>query len=248
MRIPLARYGFRELLLGTVLCGGLGLVSLLFFQAAALLLWPSLFLVVGVWVFLLSFFRDPERPCPGGERDVLSPADGTIAEVSEVENPPYMDGPAVKIGIFMSIFNCHVNRAPVSGTVRYLESRLGAFYDARKPESAEENTRREVGLERQDGSRVLVNLIVGAVARRIVCAVQEGDRLDRGQRLGMIKFGSRVEAYLPRDMVEDIRVEKDMTVKAGLTVLARLESNETAESTGCRPTSRNPEIFHERDT
>lgn len=232
MRIPLARYGFRELLLGTLVCGVLGLVSVLLFRGVAFVLWPALLLVSGMWVFLLSFFRDPERPCPGGESEVLSPADGTVAEVSEVEGPPYLEGPAIKIGIFMSIFNCHVNRAPVSGIVRYMESRQGAFYDARKPESAAENTRVEVGLERGGGSRVLVNLIVGAVARRIVCAVGKGDRLDRGQRLGMIKFGSRVEAYLPRDRVKEIRVEKGMKVKAGLTILAQLESNEAAESTG----------------
>ena len=222
VRIPLAKYGARELAIGTVLCAGLGLACVLLLWSIPLLFWPAAVLVVALWVFLLSFFRDPERPCPGSEQEVLSPADGTIAEVSEVDDPPYLDEPALKIGIFMSIFNCHVNRAPTAGTVRYVKSRQGAYHDARRPESATENTRTEVGLERTDGSRVVVNLIVGAVARRIVCAVAEGDRLDRGQRLGMIKFGSRVEVFLPRDRVEEVLVEQGQKVKAGLDRVAEL--------------------------
>ena len=224
MKIPLAKYGLRELTIGTLLCAGLGWMCFLLLEGSPLLLWPAVLLVTGLWVFLLCFFRDPERPCPGAEQHVLSPADGTVAEVSEVDDPPYLDEPAVKVGIFMSIFNCHVNRAPVSGTVRCVKSRVGAYHDARKPESATENTRTEIGLQRDDGGRVVVNLIVGAVARRIVCAVEEGDRLARGQRLGMIKFGSRVEVYLPRSRVKEVLVERGAKIKAGLDVVAELRN------------------------
>jgi len=232
MRIPLASYGRRELVLGTLVCGGAGLLCVIAFRDLPLLFWPVVAVIGAFWVFLLAFFRDPARSCPGGERQVLSPADGTVAELSEVEEPPYLDQPALKVGIFMSIFNCHVNRAPVSGIVRYLESRQGAFYDARRPESSEENTRKEVGLEREDGSRVLVTLIVGAVARRIVCTVKKGDRLDRGQRLGMIKFGSRVEVYLPRDRVKDVLVKRGEKVKAGLDLVAELREPDPEENQG----------------
>jgi phosphatidylserine decarboxylase len=223
VRIPLARYGMSTVavLSGIMLAG----------TAACLCVYPAMAAVPLVaWAGVLMFFRDPERHAECGDADLLSPADGIVADVGEVEEGGFLHGRATRIGVFMSVFDVHVNRAPVSGTVRWTSHHPGKFHDARSEASLRENEHCFVGLEMGDGRRVLVNQVAGFVARRIVCGVSDGDALERGERFGMIKFGSRVELYLPATDEHNVTVEPGDRVRAGLTVVARWGS-------GCRDTS-----------
>lgn len=217
MRIPLTRYGLREIIASTVLCGAAGAACLYF-------LWPGAVVFALLWLALLSFFRDPERPCAAGDHQVLCAADGRVADIEGVEAPAFLDGKAVRVGTFMSVLNVHVNRAPAAGTVRYVERVGGTYHDARDPRSITENAHVFIGLELDDGRKLLVNLIAGVLARQIVCGVRPGDTLERGQRIGMVKFGSRVEVFLPADRPYRVLVEVGDRVKAGRDVLAELEA------------------------
>ena len=216
MRVPLTKYGLREIILGSVLCLG----------AVAVCIWlfpPGVVVPVLAWICLLSFFRDPDRPGDGAPHELLSPADGVIMDIQEVDPPAFLDGRAVRVGGFMSVFEVHVNRAPMAGTVRYLERFPGKFRNARDARSRTENEHNLIGLELADGRRILVNQIAGVIARRIVCAVRPGDRLARGQRLGMVKFGSRVELFVPQADSPVVRVRVGDKVKGGRDVLAAYE-------------------------
>ncbi len=175
-------------------------------------------------IFLLSFFRDPDRAIPDGPGLLVSPADGKVTAIDEVDDAPYLGGRAWRVSIFLSVFNAHVNRAPAAGRVAYLAYRPGKFLDARHPACAAENEQNWIGFERTEpgGGRLLVKQISGAIARRIVCAVAEGEPVGRGQRLGMIKFGSRTELYVPVAMKPEPKVKVGDAVRAGSTVLASL--------------------------
>ena len=213
MRIPFTRYGIKEMIGATVLCGAAAVVCHYFF-------WPGIVVLAVVWVWAMSFFRDPERPCEADENQLLCPADGRVADIEEVEAPAYLESRAVRVGTFMSIFNVHVNRSPVSGEVEYVQPVEGAYHDARDPRSTTENAHVLIGIRLDDGRQVLVNQIAGAVARQIVCDVMPGDRVEKGQRFGMIKFGSRVEVFLPVDEPYEVAVEVGDKVKAGEHVIA----------------------------
>jgi phosphatidylserine decarboxylase len=197
---------------GGLLLGAAGAACVWVFPPLAVL--PGLLLVM-----LLFFFRDPVRRRRGGGGEILSPADGRITDVIEVEDPDFIRGRAIRIGIFLSVFNVHVNRAPCKGVVSWIDRTEGRFHDARSPLAATENAHNRIGLSTRFGP-VVVRQIAGAVARRIVCACKVGDRLDRGQRFGMIKFGSRTELYLP--MRDDLRVfaQEGRKVLGGVTVVA----------------------------
>ena len=214
MRVPLTRHGSREIIVGTLFCWSLGGVSIHFH------LWPLTVVFAALWGFLLLFFRDPERHCASREDQLLSPADGTVTDIEEVEAPPFLGGKATRIGIFMSIFNVHVNRAPAPGTVRFVQYVKGKFHSAHSKKSSLENEHNFVGLETQGGGRILVNLIAGVIARRIVCTVSPGQALSSGQRIGMVKFGSRAELYLPGSDRYEVLVSPGAKVKAGRDVLA----------------------------
>ncbi len=212
MRIPLARYGTGTLLTGTALLAAAA--------AAGLWLFPPLAVVAAIlWLWMLWFFRDPERNARCGPEDLLSPADGTVRDVEEVDAPGFLDGRAVRIGVFMSVFNVHVNRSPADAGVGWISYHPGAFHDARDRRACR-NEHNLIGLQLAGGRRILVNQIAGRIARRIVCEPQVGAQLARGQRLGMIKFGSRVELYLPLADAYRVAVRPGDRVKAGLTVLA----------------------------
>ncbi len=214
MRIPLARYGAGTVLGGTVVLAALAGLAWMAWPAAAAL--PVL-----LWVGLLMFFRDPERTADCGEHDLLSPADGTVHDVGEVDAPEFIDGRAIRIGVFMSVFDVHVNRSPAAGAVRHVSHHPGSFIDVRTREAHAANEHNFLGMELADGRRILVNQIAGLVARRIVCAVTVGDQLGRGDRFGMIKFGSRVELYLPAGDQYKVVVAVGDRVRAGRSVLAR---------------------------
>jgi len=217
VRIPLAKYGLRELLL----FGGMALAALV-----ASALWGAWYLTplpAAVLVFVLAFFRDPTRRVPAEPGTVVAPADGTVTEVTEVVEPKFLQARAHKIGIFMSLVSVHVNRSPCAGRVEAVEHRPGRFLDARDPAASADNasTALAIGDAEGRGARVLVRQVAGIVARRIVCTAAVGDRLERGQRIGMIKFGSRVEVYVPVEAGFDVAVKIGDSATAGETVLGR---------------------------
>jgi phosphatidylserine decarboxylase len=170
-------------------------------------------------LFVLYFFRDPDRIPPADVQAVVSPADGTVVVVEQVPNTP-LGGPALKISIFMSVFNVHVNRVPFDGTVVDAFYNRGKFFDARDGRASLENERNGIVLEVAGGVRIAFVQIAGLIARRIVCYAGTGDRLKRGERYGMIRFGSRLDVYLPVDL--EPLVKLGAMAVAGETVLAKI--------------------------
>ena len=170
-------------------------------------------------IFVISFFRNPERTPPGDNKSVVAPADGTVIVVQRVHETP-LGTEALKISIFMSVFNVHINRAPLDGTVVDIAYHPGRFLDARDGRASSENERNGVLLETAAGVRIAFVQIAGLIARRIICYPKVGDVLERGKRYGLIRFGSRVDVYLPVD-VEPLVKLGDKTV-SGETVLGRL--------------------------
>ena len=216
MRIPLAEYGLRELLL----FGGAALAGTIVTVVWAWYLAP---VFAAVLVFVLAFFRDPARRIPAEPGVVVAPADGTVTEIAEAVEPQFLRAPAHKIGVFMSLVSVHVNRSPCAGLVEAVEHRPGRFLDARDPAASAENesTAVVIGDAEGCGGRILVRQVAGVLARRIVCAAAVGDRLERGQRIGMIKFGSRAEVYVPVEAGFDVAVKIGECVRAGETILGR---------------------------
>jgi phosphatidylserine decarboxylase len=150
--------------------------------------------VLAIWV--VAFFRDPERGGQRGDRLVLAPADGKVVSIIETDEPAFFRGRAVRISIFMNVFNCHVNRYPTDGTIQYRHYNQGKFGHAAAEKSSLDNEQSSVGLI-TDRGKVLIRQIAGLVARRIVTDHEVGTRVQQGQRLGMIRFGSRVDLFLP---------------------------------------------------
>lgn len=216
MRIPLAEYGLRELLV----FGGAALAGIV---VAAVWAWYLAPVFAVVLVFVLAFFRDPDRRVPAEPGAVVAPADGRVTEVTEAVEPQFLKGRAHKIGIFMSLVSVHVNRSPCAGCVEAVEHRLGRFLDARDPAASAENesTAVVIGDAEGRGASVLLRQVAGVIARRIVCAAAVGNRLERGQRIGMIKFGSRAEVYVPVEAGFDVAVKIGDCVRAGETILGR---------------------------
>ena len=172
-------------------------------------------------LFSIYFFRDPEREVPEGENLVVSPADGRVLGLDQVEEHPFIGAPAQRVSIFMNIFDVHVNRSPIEGTVRLKEYNRGKFFNASLDKSSSENEAMTLGIESLDNNhRVLVRQIAGLIARRIVCRVVESDTLRRGERFGMIRYGSRLEVYLPPG--SKCMVTPGDRVKAGTSILAEL--------------------------
>jgi phosphatidylserine decarboxylase len=167
--------------------------------------------------FFLWFFRDPERDIPQEPGLVVSPADGKITEIAQILTPY---GGQIRISIFLSVFNVHVNRAPMSGVLKSVRYQRGQFLNAMNPESAMKNEQNIAMVEAADGAQITFKLIAGLLARRIVFHPKEGQRLDRGERVGMIKFGSRCDVLLPADAI--LLVKCDDRVRGGSTRLAQL--------------------------
>ncbi len=174
-------------------------------------LWTAL----AVWV--VAFFRDPERAWALGEQKIVAPADGKVVSVLETDEPAYHGGRALRISIFMNVFDCHVNRYPVSGTVAYRHYNAGKFGHAGAEKASLSNEQSSVGLDTSRG-KVLVRQIAGLVARRIVTDHQVGTEVRQGQRLGMIRFGSRVDLFLP--VGTRALVHTGDTTRVGVTVVA----------------------------
>ncbi len=171
--------------------------------------------------FVCWFFRDPDRSIPVREGSVVSPADGRVIITDDIEKTQYYDGPCRKISIFMNVFNVHVNRVPHEGTVKKVRYFPGKFFNADLDKASKDNEQNAVFLETEDGRNICFVQIAGLIARRIICRVQPGDRMERGQRFGMICFGSRLDVYLPPET--NIEVSVGDIVKAGGSVLGCLK-------------------------
>jgi phosphatidylserine decarboxylase len=178
---------------------------------AAAIVW----LALAVWV--VAFFRDPERRWNLGDRLVVAPADGKVVSVTETDEPAFFGGPALRISIFMNVFDCHVNRYPAGGTVAYRHYNAGKFLHAASEKSSLDNEQSSIGLTTPQG-KVLVRQIAGLIARRIVTDHPVGAVVRQGQRLGMIRFGSRVDLFLPVGTRPTVRVGD--TTRVGVTVVA----------------------------
>jgi len=201
------------------------------FAAVALLLWwaDTWLGLIGVMLTLWSvyFFRDPERVAPTREGLVIAPADGVVQLIDRAPPPAELDmgdSPRNRVCIFMNVFNVHVNRAPVDGIVRRISYRPGRFFNASLNKASEHNERESYRMETDSGDDIAFVQIAGLVARRIVCQVQEGQPLEAGRRFGLIRFGSRVDVYLP-DRVTPLVIEGQISV-AGETVIADMKSKE----------------------
>jgi phosphatidylserine decarboxylase len=184
--------------------------------------WVAVFALTVVGGLIVWFFRDPHRIIPTDTTVVVSPADGKVVTIVHLEHDDFIGGPAVMIGIFLSIFNVHINRMPIAARVIGLQYTRGKYLNALRPESARENEQLALRIEGSDPPhrRMIVRQIAGAIARRIVCALKPGDELEAGARFGMIKFGSRTELVMPREQGLQIRVAVGDNVLGGATVLA----------------------------
>jgi phosphatidylserine decarboxylase len=182
-------------------------------------LWLAAFVLLLLALWVAYFFRDPERTGERGPSLVVSPADGKLIMITEVDEPTFVKGRAVRISIFMNVFNVHVNRYPVDGVVRYVHYNKGKFFNAAAEKSSLENEQMSVGIE-TGGYRLLVRQIAGLIARRIVTYSKLGETVKQGDRMGIIRFGSRVDVFLPAGSTVRAKVG-DITV-AGVTILGEL--------------------------
>ncbi len=227
--MPLTAWGAREMLGAVVLfialCLGIGWLA----HHTGINAWYWLVVplaVILVWVFF--FFRDPHRVTPSEPGLIVSPADGTITHLDTAAEPEFIGGTALRCSIFLSIFNVHLNRAPLSGKIAFMKFRPGKFFDARLEESLTKNQNQDIGIVSDEPGmpeKALVRQSTGAIARTIVCPVKEGQPLARGERYGMIKFGSRTTLLLSPDKKIEWRVKIGDAVKAGETVLAVVKMN-----------------------
>ena len=202
-----------------LIAGAIALVSLFVWD---FITWPLVFLTMGV----AAFFRDPVRVTPQGEGLIVSPADGLITMIERVPLPPELKGPhalgeepMVRVSVFMSVFDVHVNRTPITGTIRHVIYISGKFMNADFDKASEENERQHIVVEDRDGLRIGFTQIAGLVARRIVAFVKSGDMVVAGQRVGLIRFGSRVDVFLPESYACEVALGQRAI--AGETILAR---------------------------
>ncbi|HEU4643828.1 MAG TPA: phosphatidylserine decarboxylase family protein [Gemmatimonadaceae bacterium] len=182
-------------------------------------LWLAAFVLLLLALWVAYFFRDPERTGPRGDRMVVSPADGRIVQIVEVDEPAFIQGKAIRISIFMNVFNVHVNRYPVTGTVKYVHYNPGKFLNAAKEKASLENEQMSVGID-TGRERILVRQIAGLIARRIKNYATVGTRAEQGVRMGIIRFGSRVDVFVPPGT--KVLAKLGDLPAAGTTVLAEL--------------------------
>ncbi|MEL6288252.1 MAG: phosphatidylserine decarboxylase [Pseudomonadota bacterium] len=198
----------------------------------AWLIWAPLGLIgAALTVWCYYFFRDPVRTVPGGDTVIISPADGIVSLIEQVPPPGELGldpTPRTRVSVFMNVFNCHVNRVPRAGRISQVVYHPGKFLNASLDKASEENERNVVVVEMEEGETLVVVQIAGLVARRIVCDVSAGDRLATGERFGMIRFGSRLDIYLPQGTTP--RVSVGQTMISGETVLAHYGDDTPAKA------------------
>jgi len=227
MRSPLTKYGLPQVVILPaiiiIVMVGLAVTGLRYGSVKTVLLSEATLALL--LMSIVSFFRDPYRIAPLDEKNLLAPADGKITDISTVNESDFIKGPAVKIGIFLSILDVHINRAPCNVKVEKITYRKGRYSNAANPRSGKINTSNDLWLARTDepADRIIVRQISGAIARRIVCDIKQGQNLSGGEKFGMIKFGSRTELYLPEREGLKTLVNIGDKVKAGITTLARYQ-------------------------
>jgi phosphatidylserine decarboxylase len=229
-RLPFARWGLAELQLMGYPLAALAAVG-------AWVHWSLAIVPAVLLLFVLYFFRDPPRRVPQEPGLLVSPADGTVAEVTRLDHDEFIGGPAVRIGIFLSIFNVHINRAPANARVIRLRYQPGLFLNALNPECTIKNENLWMGLEEEfpPHRRLAVRQIAGLIARRIVCDLRSGQRVARGEKFGMIKLGSRTELVCPDEESLQVLAQIGQKVKGGSTVLARYDRPSGSASNGKQP-------------
>jgi len=245
MRIPLTKYGWPQVVIfpavvfaAMSVCLATGIA---FLPGWAIALIEALLTVILIWI--LMFFRDPNRRCPSDKKLLLAPADGRVTDIEIVKEEGFIGSDALRIGIFMSIFNAHINRAPCNVKVEKITYKPGRHKNAANPHSGRVNESNDLYLVRTDSpeDKLIVRQISGAIARRIVCEASKGQELTGGEKFGMVKFGSRAELYVPvptaaspdRAISENFKclVKTGDKVKAGLTPLVKYEfSHEDTKS------------------
>jgi phosphatidylserine decarboxylase len=214
--VNFAREGILFMVISAVAAGG-AVAAALRYDSPALWALAVVLIVIAIWV--AYFFRDPERQGERGERLAVAPADGKVVLISEVDEPAFLHGRATRVSIFMNVFSVHVNRYPVTGTVRYVQYTSGKFINAAAESSSIENEQMSVGIE-TGRHRVLMRQIAGLIARRIITYSREGEHVEQGERMGLIRFGSRVDLFVPLGSTLRVKLG-DLTV-AGTTVVAEL--------------------------
>lgn len=182
--------------------------------------WFAYIFSLMLFLIVLQFFRNPKRSFVSGENLVICPADGKVVVIEETEEGEYFKDKRLQVSIFMSPVNVHINRNPISGVVKFFKYHPGKYLAAWNPKSSTENERTTVVVEHQNGTPILFRQIAGALARRIVWYVKEGDKVEQGKEFGFIKFGSRVDIFLP--IGTKVNLELNQVVKGGITVLAEL--------------------------
>jgi phosphatidylserine decarboxylase len=226
MKIPLTKYGWPQVVFYPAAV--LVFMIVLYFGASSTTPeWMIQFVEIAlgiVLIWMLSFFRDPERDVPQDRNILIAPADGTIADIETVDEPDFIGGKVIRVGIFLSIFDVHINRSPCQAKVEKITYREGQFLDARNPEAGKVNESNDLWLTRIEppNDKLIVRQISGAIARRIVCKAQIGQNMAAGEKFGMIKFGSRTELYMPARDGAKCLVKIGDKVKAGLTPIIKL--------------------------
>jgi phosphatidylserine decarboxylase len=225
MRIPLTKYGWPQVVVYPVVVVMGMLVAALAGpgHAPAWALVAIELVLAAVLVWALMFFRDPHRQVPSDDTVLVAPADGKVTDIETLDETDFLAGPTLRIGIFLSIFNTHINRAPCNVTVEKISYRKGRYVNAMNPLSSKVNESNALVMVRtgEPMDRLVVRQISGAIARRIVCAAREDRPLARGEKFGMIKFGSRTELYVPASEYLQCTVHIGDNVKAGITPLLR---------------------------
>lgn len=212
------RHGLREMLIGSVVLAVVAVVL-------GYVFWPLALVVVPVLLWLFAFFRDPEREVPADQDTMVSPADGTVSDISELPHDELLGGPAVRVGIFLSVFNVHINRCPCDGKVLDAYYKKGKFINAMRHQLAsDENESNTIVLgEPTTGKPIaVVKQIVGLIARRIIFSAENGQTLRRGQRIGMIKFGSRTELTVAKSLDPQVQVTVGQKVRGAADTIFRL--------------------------
>ena len=215
----ITEYGYDVFFTITAVCLVVALGAY-FFIESALLKTTLISLAIILFIFTLNFFQDPDRITPSGDNLVISPADGTVIKIEDVVEQTYMKGEATLVCIFMSPINVHVNRIPISGVVGYFEYVKGEYFAAFEDKASLKNEQTHIGIEGKSG-KVFFKQIAGFIARRIVSNVVVGDTVEAGKRFGMIKFGSRVDVYVPKGA--KINVVLNQKTVAGETIIAELK-------------------------
>lgn len=224
MKLKLTKYGWPEVAIyPSLIIAAMALAAVMGLHRGMDGIVITIEAVLGiVLVWMLSFFRDPYRQVPADKNLLIAPADGTVTDTDVVDAAGFDGGKAIRVGIFLSIFNVHINRSPCDALVSRITYKMGYHKDARDKAAGQVNEANELELVRKhSGEKVVVRQISGAIARRIVCQAKVGQELEAGEKFGMIKFGSRTEIYIPANANVQILVKTGKKVKAGTTALAR---------------------------